>query len=73
MLKDMAMTKSTTSAERVANFKAYHEHILSSHLFVPLYQPAQNIAFNKDTVTVPEQVRGPRFRSQTFVDIDVVE
>ncbi|MEM7633188.1 MAG: ABC transporter substrate-binding protein [Pseudomonadota bacterium] len=73
MLKDTAMTKSTTSAERVANFKAYHEYILSQHLFAPLYQPAQNIAFNKDTVTVPEKVRGPRFRSQTFVDIDVVK
>ncbi len=72
-LKDVAMTKSTTSAERIANFKAYHEHLLSQHLFVPLYQPAQNIAFNKSTVTVPEKIRGPRFRSQTFVDIDVVK
>lgn len=73
MLKDVAMTKSTTSAERITNFKAYHEHLLSQYLFVPLYQPAQNIAFNKDTVTVPDRVRGPRFRSQTFVDIDVVK
>jgi len=72
-LKDTAMTKSTTSAERIANFKAYHEHVLSQHLFVPLYQPAQHIAFNKDKVTVPVLVRGPRFRSQTFVDIDVVK
>lgn len=72
LLKDTAMTKSTTSVERIANFTAYHEHLLSQHLFVPLYQPAQNIAFNKDNVTVPDMIRGPRFRSQTFVDIAVV-
>lgn len=73
MLKDVAMTKSSTSAERIANFKAYHEYILNQHLFAPIYQPAQNIAFNKDTIIVPEKVRGPRFRSQTFMDIDVVQ
>jgi peptide/nickel transport system substrate-binding protein len=73
MLKDVAMTKSSTSAERIANFKAYHEYILNQHLFAPIYQPAQNIAFNKDTIVVPEKVRGPRFRSQTFMDIDVVQ
>ena len=72
-LKDVAMTKSSTSAERIANFKAYHEYILGQHLFAPIYQGAQNIAFNKDTVTVPEKVRGPRFRSQTFMDMDVVK
>ncbi len=72
MLKDVAMTQSTTSEERVANFKSYHEYILSQHLFVPLYQPAQNIAFNKDAVTMPATVRGPRFRAQTFQDINVV-
>ena len=73
MLKDVAMTKSSTSAERIANFKAYHEYILSQYLFAPIYQPTQNIAYNKDTITVPEKVRGPRFRSQTFMDIDVVK
>ena len=41
-------------------------------LFVPLYQPATNIAFNPKTVSVPENVRGPRFRSQTILDMEVL-
>ena len=73
MLKDVAMTKSATSADRITNFRTYHEYILSQHLFVPIYQPAQNIAYNKETVTVPAKVRGPRFRSQTFLDMNVVK
>lgn len=73
MLKDVAMTKSATSADRITNFRTYHEYILSQHLFVPIYQPAQNIAFNKETVTVPTKIRGPRFRSQTFLDMNVVK
>ncbi|MFN0114258.1 MAG: ABC transporter substrate-binding protein [Paracoccaceae bacterium] len=72
-LNKVAMTASKTGAERVANFKAYHEYILSQFLFVPIYQPTTNIAYNMDTVTVPEVVRGTRFRSQTIVDMDVVK
>ncbi len=69
----VAMTESKNSAEREANFKAYHEYILSQHLFVPLYQPTTNIAYNKDRVTVPDPIRGTRFRSQTVLDMTVVE
>lgn len=72
-LNDVAMTESATAAERVANFTAYHEYILSQHLFVPIYQPTQNIAFNSERIVVPDPVRGARFRGQTFVDIQVVE
>lgn len=72
-LNDVAMTESSTSAERIANFTAYHEYILSQHLMVPIYQPTQNIAFNSTAITVPDPVRGSRFRGQTFVDIQVVE
>lgn len=72
-LNDVAMTESTTSDERIANFLAYHEYVLSQHLFAPIYQPTTNIAFNTDTVSVPDPVRGPRFRSQTVLDMRVVE
>jgi peptide/nickel transport system substrate-binding protein len=67
------MEDSKNSAERIANFKAYHEYVLSQHLFVPIYQPTTNIAYNSDRVNVPDPVRGTRFRSQTVVDITVVE
>lgn len=59
-LDKTAMTMSKTSAERTANFRTYHEYLLSQFLFVPIYQPATNIAFNPKTVSVPEKVRGPR-------------
>ncbi len=72
-LNDIAMKESATSAERVVNFKTYHEYVLTQHLFVPLYQPATSIAYNKDRLSVPKQVRGTRFRSQTVLDIKVID
>ncbi len=71
-LNKTAMTMSKTSAERIANFKAYHEHLLAQYLFVPIYQPATNVAYNPKTVSVPGKVRGPRFRSQTIMDMEVL-
>ncbi len=72
-LNDVAMEDSKNSDERIANFKAYHEYVLSQHLFVPIYQPTTNIAYNSDRVNVPDPVRGTRFRSQTVLDITTVE
>jgi len=72
-LNDIAMEQSKNSAERSANFKTYHEYVLSQHLFVPIYQPTKNIAYRSDRVYVPATVRGTRFRSQTVVDMDVVK
>ncbi|NOX39704.1 MAG: ABC transporter substrate-binding protein [Alphaproteobacteria bacterium] len=72
-LNDIAMEQSKTAAERSANFKTYHEYILSQYLFVPIYQPTKNIAYNTDRITVPAKVRGTRFRSQTVLDMNVVK
>ena len=72
-LNDVAMKESKNSDERIANFKAYHEYVLSQHLHVPLYEPTKNIAYNSDRVSVPDPVRGSRFRSQTVLDLTVVE
>ena len=72
-LNKVAMAESKNSDERIANFKAYHDYILSQYLFVPLYQPTKNIAYNSDRVNVPDPVRGTRFRSQTVQDMTVVE
>lgn len=71
-LNDVAMKESRNSDERIANFKTYHEYILSQHLHVPLYEPTKNIAYNSDRVNVPDTVRGTRFRSQTVLDMNVV-
>jgi peptide/nickel transport system substrate-binding protein len=72
-MNDIAMTQSATSEQRIANFKAYHEYILSQYLFAPIYQPTINIAYNSDAVVLPELIRGIRFRSQTALDMKVVE
>lgn len=72
-LNKKAMTESRTWEERVANFKTYHEHLLSQWLFAPIYQPVQNISYNKDRLRVPADIRGPGLRGQTILDMDVVE
>lgn len=72
-LNKIAMAESKNSDERIANFTAYHAYVMSQHLFVPLYQPTKNIAYNSDRVNVPDPVRGTRFRSQTVLDMTVVE
>jgi len=72
-LNDVAMEDSKNSDERIANFTAYHEYVLSQHLFVPIYQPTKNIAYNSDRLSVPAPVRGTRFRSQTVLDMQVVD
>lgn len=72
-LNKVAMEGSANSDERIANFTAYHEYILSQHLMVPIYQPTTNLAFNADRVSVPDPVRGTRFRSQTVLDMKPVE
>jgi peptide/nickel transport system substrate-binding protein len=72
-LNKKALTESRTWDERVANFKAYHEYLLSQFVFAPIYQPVQNIGFNKDRLDLPEKIRGPQISSQTIVDISVKE
>ncbi|WP_119166472.1 ABC transporter substrate-binding protein [Algihabitans albus] len=70
-LNEAAMKQSRTWEERVANFTAYHEYVLSQFVFAPIYQPVQIYAYNKDTLSLPESVRGTRLQSQTVVDIAV--
>ncbi len=72
-LNKVAMTESKTSAERIANFRAYHEYILSQSLFAPIYEPTTNIAYNTTTVDLPDTIRGPRFRSQSVLDMKPAE
>ena len=43
-LDKRALTESKTFEERIANFKAYHEYLLSQFVFAPIYQPVQKSA-----------------------------
>jgi len=69
-LNEKAMKGSRTWDERVANFRAYHENLLSQFVFAPIYQPVQNFAYSQARITMPATVRGTRLQSQTIVDIE---
>lgn len=72
-LNKKAMAGSRNWDERVANFKAYHEYLLSQFVFAPIYQPVINIAYDKDRLVMPEKIRGIQIEGQTVVDIGVKE
>lgn len=67
-LNDIAMNKSKTWDERVANFTRYHEYVLSQYPFAPIYQPVQSLAYGK-RVVMPEKIRGMGLYGPTLLDI----
>lgn len=72
-LHDIAMLQSKNWDERVANFKKYQEYLLSQFTFTPLHEPAQNTAYNKDLLEVPERIRGPQLGQPTILDMKTVQ
>jgi peptide/nickel transport system substrate-binding protein len=72
-LNAKAMSGSKTLEERIANFKAYHEYVLSQFPFAPIYQPVQNVGYNKKRLKLPEKIRGTQIESQSFIDMEVTE
>jgi len=70
-LNKVAMTGSRTWEERVENFKAYHEYVLSQYAFAPIYQPVQSFAYDNESLTLPATINGTRLQSQSIVDIDM--
>ena len=72
-LNAKAMTGSKTGEERIANFKAYHEYVLSQFPFAPIYQPVINVGYNKERLKLPEKIRGTQIESQSMLDMEVVE
>jgi peptide/nickel transport system substrate-binding protein len=70
-LNKIAMTQSKNWDERVQHFTTYHEYLLSQYVFAPIYQPVQNIGYNKDHLVMPDKIRGSQILSQTILDMDV--
>ncbi len=68
-----AMQGSRTLDERIANFKAYHEYLLSQFVFAPIYQPVQNLAYNKTRLKLPATIRGTQYTIQSILDTEVIE
>jgi peptide/nickel transport system substrate-binding protein len=72
-LNAKAMTGSKTVDERIANFKAYHEYVLAQFPFAPIYQPVQNVGYNKERLKLPEKIRATQIESTTILDMEVTE
>jgi peptide/nickel transport system substrate-binding protein len=70
-LRTKAMSGSATGAERTANFRVYHEYVLSQFPFAPLYQPVVNVGYNKDRLVLPEKIRGTQIGPVSVMDITV--
>jgi len=70
-LNAKAMKGSKTWDERVANFKAYHEYIMSQFLFAPIYQPTQSFAYSTTRLKMPDNIRGIKLATQSIMDIEV--
>jgi len=70
-LMQKAMTRSKTSAERIQNFKDYHEYVLSQYLWAPIINTVNIHAISKK-VKMPFN---PKFKilmgGPTFVDMDL--
>lgn len=72
-LRLKAMTGSKTMDERIANFKTYHEYVLSQVPVVPIYEPDRTLAYNTSRLIVPDVIRGASFTYATIVDTKVKE
>lgn len=72
-LRTAAMTGSKNIAERVKNFKAYHEYVLSQFPMAPIYQPVTSVSYNKDRLVLPADIDAPSVGATVIMDIEVKE
>jgi peptide/nickel transport system substrate-binding protein len=72
-LRTAAMTGAKNMDERVANFTAYHEYVLTQFPMAPIYQPVQAYAYNTDRIALPEKIDASAFGASAFLDLEVKE
>lgn len=70
-LRAAAMTGAKNMEERVANFTAYHEYVLTQFPMAPIYQPVDAVAYNKDRLVLPEVINAPGIASVAVMDMEV--
>ncbi len=71
VMNEKAMKGSRTWDERVANFKVYHEYVMSQFVFAPIYQPTQMFAYSQNRLVFPDSIRSVRMSSQAVLDMSV--
>ena len=69
-LMQKAMTRSRSMKERIANFKDYHNYVLSQYVWAPIYLPDQIFAVNK-RVSLPSPLKENRLVGATTLDYDL--
>lgn len=72
-LRKVAMTGSKNMAERVKNFTAYHEYVLSQFPMAPIYQPVTSVAYNKERLVLPAEIHSPSVGATVIMDMEVKE
>jgi len=72
-LRAKAMTGSKNMEERVANFTAYHDYVLTQFPMAPIYQPVDAVAYNKDRLVLPETINAPGIGPVAIMDMEVKE
>lgn len=72
-LRKAAMSGSKNMAERVKNFTAYHEYVLSQFPMAPIYQPVSSVGYNKDRLVLPEVIHAPSIAATAIMDMEVKE
>ena len=71
-LRKKAISGSANMEERVKNFTAYHEYVLSQFPMAPIYQPVQTVGYNKDRLKVPETINSPQYQAAAIMDTEVI-
>jgi peptide/nickel transport system substrate-binding protein len=72
-LRAKAMSGSANQTERQANFKIYHEYILSQFVMAPIYQPVANFGYNTARLKMPATIAGTTIDGQTILSMEVTE
>ncbi|MCB6179073.1 ABC transporter substrate-binding protein [Rhodobacter sp. Har01] len=72
-LRTAAMAGAKNMSERVANFTAYHEYVLTQFPMAPIYQPVTSIGYNTERLVLPSPLNAPSFGSVAFIDMEVKE
>lgn len=72
-LRAKAMTGSKNMEERVANFTAYHDYVLTQFPMAPIYQPVDAVAYNADRLALPETIDAPGIGPVAIMDMEVKE
>lgn len=72
-LRAAAMTGSKNSEERVKNFTAYHEYVLTQFPVAPIYQPVTSVGYNSDRLVMPTELNAPAVGAVAIMDMEVKE